>query len=183
MIIMNMYMLTLTCFFLLANGNFMDKYQKYLKYNVRVPKWILENECITKEIIKEVKCSFVTINNNANMNIHVPCILFMDNVKMLKKTEIQNQEQFENALLIEMNGFKENTGIILNSQTIFTKQKQKQNQSQKQKQNPSKNINVELSDKEPREIILCINVCNDNLIIFYIHATNLYMGVYCYHNL
>ena len=176
MIIMNMYMLT--WFFLLANGNFMDKYQKYLKYNVRVPKWILEDTLILDNesrcrLTKEVKCSFVTINDNANININVPCILFMDDVKMLKNHELQIQEQFENALLIEMNGFKENTGIILNSQTIFTKQKQ----------NPSKNINVELSDKEPREIILCINVCNENLIIFYIHATNLYIGVYCYHNL
>lgn len=178
--IMNMYMLT--CFFLLANGNFMDKYQKYLKYNVRVPKWILENEWNlengsilenrSKCNIKEVKCSFVVINNNINTN--VPCILFIDDVKMLKKTELQIQEekQHVNALLIEMNGFKENAGVLVNiHQTIFTKQKQ------------NKNVNVELSDKEPREIILCINVCNDNLIIFYIHSNNLYIGVYCYHNL
>jgi hypothetical protein len=153
----------------------MDKYQKYLKYNVRVPKWILENgwNLESRCNVKEVKCSFVTINNNVNMNINVPCILFMDDVKMLKKTELQIQERFENALLIEMNGFKENTGIILNSQTNLLKSKQ----------NPIKNINVELSDKEPREIILCINVCNENLIIFYIHANNLYIGVYCYHNL
>jgi len=166
---------------ILASSNFMDKYQKYLKYNVRVPKWILENGCITKEIVKEVKCSFVTINNNANMNIHVPCILFIDDVKMLKKPELQIQEQFVNALLIEMDGFKENTGVFVTPQMIFTKQNQKQ--KQKQPQNPIKNINVELSDKEPREIILCINVCNENLIVFYIHANNLYIGVYCYHNL
>lgn len=184
MIIMNMYMLTWLCYIyflksILVNGNFMDKYQKYLKYNVRVPKWILEDTLILDNesrcrLTKEVKCSFVTINDNANININVPCILFMDDVKMLKKPELQIQEQFENALLIEMNGFKENAGVLVNiPQTIFTKQKQ----------NPNKNVNVELSDKEPREIILCINVCNDNLIIFYIHATNLYIGVYCYHNL
>ena len=174
-------MLTWFCYIyflksILVNANFMDKYQKYLKYNVRVPKWILENgwNLESRCNVKEVKCSFVTINNNAN--IHVPCILFMDDVKMLKKPELQIQEQFENALLIEMNGFKENTGVlVIIPQTIFLESKQKQN--------PSKNANVELSDKEPREIILCINVCNDNLIIFYIHATNLYIGVYCYHNL
>ena len=180
MIIIHMFMLTCLCYIyflksILVNGNFMDKYQKYLKYNVRVPKWILENgwNLESRCNVKEVKCSFVTINNNVNMNINVPCILFMDDVKMLKKTELQIQERFENALLIEMNGFKENTGIILNSQTNLLKSKQ----------NPIKNINVELSDKEPREIILCINVCNENLIIFYIHANNLYIGVYCYHNL
>jgi hypothetical protein len=175
----------------------MDKYQKYLKYNVRVPKWILkngwnldnrlilDNECITKEIIKEVKCSFVTINNNVNIN--VPCIHFIDDVKMLKKTElhIQEQEQFVNALLIETNGFKENAGVLITPQTIFLNQNQNQNQNQKQNpiKNVNVNVNVELSDKEPREIILCINVCNENLIIFYIHATNLYIGVYCYHNI
>ena len=182
MIIMNV------CLFLLVNGNFMDKYQKYLKYNVRVPKWILENgwNLDNKSIldngskcnVKEVKCSFVVINNNLNTN--VPCILFIDDVKMLKKPElqIQEQEQFVNALLIEMNGFKENAGVLINiPQTIFT------NQNQNQNQKPNKNVNVELSDKEPREIILCINVCNDNLIIFYIHSNNLYIGVYCYHNL
>jgi ATP-dependent Zn protease len=100
---------------------------------------------------------------------------------MLKKPELQIQEQFVNALLIEMDGFKENTGVFVTPQMIFTKQNQKQ--KQKQPQNPIKNINVELSDKEPREIILCINVCNENLIVFYIHANNLYIGVYCYHNL
>jgi hypothetical protein len=178
--------------FLLANSNFMDKYQKYLKYNVRVPKWILENgwnldnklildngsilENESKCNVKEVKCSFVVINNNINTN--VPCILFIDDVKMLKNPElqIQEQEQIVNALLIEMNGFKENAGVLITiPQTIFT--------NPNQKQNPNKNVNVELSDKEPREIILCINVCNENLIIFYIHSNNLYIGVYCYHNL
>jgi len=174
----------------------MDKYQKYLKYNVRVPKWILENgwdvdngsilDNGSKCNVKEVKCSFVVINNNINTN--VPCILFIDDVKMLKNPELeiqeQKQEQFVNALLIEMNGFKENTGVLVNiPQTIFTKQNQNQNQKQNQKQNSNKNVNVELSDKEPREIILCINVCNENLIIFYIYSNNLYIGVYCYHNL
>ena len=164
---------------------------RYTSYPT-VPYWqtepILENEWNldngSKCNVKEVKCSFVVINNNINTN--VPCILFIDDVKMVKKTELQiqeqEQEQFVNALLIEMNGFKENTGVLVNiPQTIFTKQKQ----NQKQKQNPNKNVNVnvELSDKEPREIILCINVCNDNLIIFYIHSNNLYIGVYCYHNL
>jgi len=167
----------LTWLFLLANGNFMDKYQKYLKYNVRVPKWILKNGWILEKesrcSVKEVKCSFVVINNNINTN--VPCILFIDDVKMLKKTDlqIQEQEQIVNALLIEMDDFKENAGVLVIPQTNFAKQKQ----------NPNKYVNVELSDKEPREIILCINVCNDNLIIFYIHSNNLYIGVYCYHNL
>lgn len=172
MIIMHIVLL-LTFFF--ANGNFMDKYQKYLKYNVRVPKWILDNKSITitKEIVKEVKCSFITINNNVNIN--VPCILFIDDVTTLtnKKNILLKQEQIinVNTLLIEMNGFKKNTGIIIIPQTNFVKQ------------NSMKNVNVELSDKEVREIILCINVCNENLIIFYIHANNLYIGVYFYHNL
>jgi hypothetical protein len=73
----------------------MDKYQKYLKYNVRVPKWILENEWNldngSKCNVKEVKCSFVVINNNINTN--VPCILFIDNVKMIKKNGITDSRR------------------------------------------------------------------------------------------
>jgi cell division protease FtsH len=123
----------------------LKNYQKYLKYNVRVPKGLMlegppgtGKTLIAKALAGEAKCSFISVSGSdfgekyvgvgssrikelfklAKNNI--PCIIFIDEIDALARKRSSDGESSSverestlNALLVEMDGFKNNTGIFL----------------------------------------------------------------------